>query len=96
MHRDTSSLKARLITFFKMRHTEWVPKGDLERIVVESKLVNYTAENVGRRLRELENDKQIEVKIVKGHAHYRIKQVQSREEMVRDARKAVKEFDKKS
>jgi hypothetical protein len=30
-----------------------------------------TPQNVGRRLRELENEGVVEVKYVKGHAHYR-------------------------
>jgi len=53
------------------KHTEWIPKGKLLRLVNEK--TRYTSENAGRRLRELEVSGQLEVKYVKGHAHYRAK-----------------------
>lgn len=50
----------------------WIAKGALEDLVREK--TNYTAENTGRRLRELENDGVLEVQIRRGHAYYRIAQ----------------------
>ncbi|MEO6843430.1 MAG: integrase arm-type DNA-binding domain-containing protein [Bradyrhizobium sp.] len=52
-------------TFFK-----WCVR---RRYLVRAK-TNYTAENTGRRLRELDNDGILEVQIRKGHSYYRIAQ----------------------
>ena len=49
----------------------WVPSGELQRIVAEK--TSYSPQNVGGRMRELENDGVVEVKYQRGHAHYRFK-----------------------
>lgn len=67
----TKSLKERLTAYMLKRHTEWIPSGELQRIV--AKFTTYTPQNVGRRLRELENEGVLEVKYVDNHAHYRAK-----------------------
>jgi DNA-binding Lrp family transcriptional regulator len=43
---------------------------------------DYTPQNVGRRLRELENEGVIEVKYMRGHAHYRFKGAPSIEQKI--------------
>lgn len=53
-------------------HHGWIAKGELLKLVSEK--TSYTAENAGRRLRELENDDILEVRYVKNHAHYRLKE----------------------
>jgi DNA-binding Lrp family transcriptional regulator len=65
------SLKERLARYLRNNHG-WIASGDLQRIVAEK--TSYSPQNVGRRLRELENDGVLEVQIRKGHAHYRIAQ----------------------
>lgn len=65
------TLKERLVRYFKKNHATWVPSGELQRIV--SQYTSYSPQNTGRRLRELENEGILEVKYVKGHAHYRAK-----------------------
>ena len=65
------TLKERLERFLRNNHG-WIAKGELEDIV-RSK-TNYTAENTGRRLRELENEGVLEVQLRRGHAFYRIKE----------------------
>jgi hypothetical protein len=66
----TISLKDRLARFLKAYYSQaWISSGELQRIVADK--TDYTPQNVGRRLRELENEGVIEVKYVKGHAHYR-------------------------
>lgn len=72
------SLKERLVRYMLKRHTEWVPSGEIQRIVAQ--YTEYTPQNVGRRLRELENDGTLEVKYVDNHAHYRAKQKQTWQE----------------
>lgn len=68
------SLKQRLLRYLK-NNPGWIAKGELERIVAEK--TTYTAENVGRRMRELENEGSVEVEYrKKHHAFYRFKQVE--------------------
>lgn len=63
------SLKDRLLRYLtKKQH--WIASGDLQRLVTEK--TTYTAQNTGRRLRELQNEGEIEVKYVKGHAWYKL------------------------
>ena len=50
----------------------WIAKAQLEDLVRAK--TNYTAENTGRRLRELEEAGVLEVQYRKGHAHYRVAQ----------------------
>jgi hypothetical protein len=65
------TLKERLERYLRNNHG-WVAKGQLEDLVREK--TNYTAENTGQRLRELQNDGVLEVQIRKGHAFYRVAQ----------------------
>lgn len=65
------TLKERLVKWLKAQKG-WVPSGELQRVVAQS--TSYTPQNVGRRMRELENEGIVEVKYIKGHAHYRIPQ----------------------
>ena len=64
------SLKDRLYNFLKKNPT-WIASGEIQRMVVLK--TSYTAQNVGRRLRELENEYLIEVSYRKGHAWYKVK-----------------------
>ncbi len=63
------SLKARLFLYL-YKHPEWIASGELQRLVMEK--TTYTAQNVGRRMRELENDGKVIVEYRKGHAYYKI------------------------
>jgi DNA-binding Lrp family transcriptional regulator len=63
------SLKERLARYLRNNHG-WIASGDLQRIVAEK--TAYSPQNVGRRLRELENDGVLEVQLRRGHAYYRI------------------------
>jgi DNA-binding Lrp family transcriptional regulator len=70
------SLKARLENFLRKYYSEkFIPSGDLQRIVAEK--TTYSPQNVGRRMRELENEGVVEVKYVRGHAHYRYREAES-------------------
>jgi DNA-binding transcriptional ArsR family regulator len=62
------TLKTRLLRWLR-NQAGWIPSGELQRIVAQS--TTYSPQNVGRRLRELENEGLIEVKYERGHAHYR-------------------------
>lgn len=62
------SLQERLLRWLKA-HPGFHASGDLQRLVMQH--TTYTAQNVGRRLRELENEGKIEVRYEKSHAHYR-------------------------
>jgi hypothetical protein len=68
------TLKERLEKYLRNQHG-WIAKGQLEKLVVEK--THYTAENAGRRLRELENESILEVQIRRGHAFYRTKEQKS-------------------
>ena len=64
------SLKKRLATFLrKYRSQQFISSGELQRIVADK--TKYTPQNVGRGLRELENEGVVEVRYEKGHAYYR-------------------------
>ena len=60
------SLKSRTLKYIE-NHGE-VAKGDMQRLVAEK--TSYTPENVGRRLRELENEGKLKVRYIKGYAFY--------------------------
>lgn len=62
------SLKDRLVRYIR-KQNDYVAKGDLQRLVADT--TSYTPENVGRRMRELENEGVVEVVYRKGHAFYR-------------------------
>jgi DNA-binding transcriptional ArsR family regulator len=66
-----STLKSRLLKWLRT-HPGYIPSGELQRLVAQS--TKYSPQNVGRRLRELENEGLVEVKYEKGHAHYRATQ----------------------
>ena len=73
------SLKDRLASFLKRNYSQtWIASGDLQRIVAEK--TDYMPQNVGRRLRELENEGVVEVKYVRNHAHYKFKTAESTEQ----------------
>ncbi len=65
------TLKARLERYLRNNHG-WIAKGQLEDLVRQH--TSYTAENTGRRLRELENAGVLDVQLRKGHAYYRLKE----------------------
>jgi hypothetical protein len=68
------TLKQRLERYLRNNHG-WIAKGALEKLVMEK--TNYTAENAGRRLRELENEGILEVQQRRNHAWYRLKEIKS-------------------
>ena len=66
------ALKDRLTHYLKEHYSAaWIASGDLQRIVAAK--TTYSPQNVGRRLRELENESVVEVRYEKGHAYYRFK-----------------------
>ena len=66
------SLRDRLLQYMLRRHSDFVSSGDLQRLVMNE--TKYTARTAVRRLEELAEEGKLEVKYVKGHAHYRAKQ----------------------
>lgn len=70
MSTTTISLKSRLADYLK-RQATWKASGELQRLVTQR--TTYTAQNAGRRLRELVNEGVLEVKYIKNHAYYRYK-----------------------
>lgn len=64
------SLRQRLLNYLRKKYPEKIAKGELDRIVMAN--TKYIPENVGRRLRELQNDGEIEVSYggKKHHAFY--------------------------
>lgn len=64
----TLSLRDRLLRWLR-NNPGYHASGDLQKLVAET--TTYTPSNVSRRLRELENEKLIQVRYVKNHAHYR-------------------------
>jgi DNA-binding transcriptional ArsR family regulator len=66
------ALKDRLASYLKRHYSQtWMASGELQRIVAAS--TSYSPQNVGRRLRELENEGTVEVRYERGHAFYRYK-----------------------
>lgn len=59
----SNSLKNYAYQYLKSQFPNWVHKGVIGRLAVEE--WGYLNENVGRRLRELQNDGRIEVRYVK-------------------------------
>jgi hypothetical protein len=74
------SLKARLEKYLLKNHG-WIAKATLCDLAREN--VGATGEHTGRRLRELEVEGVLEVQYRKGHAFYRIKVVETPEELNR-------------
>lgn len=64
----TITLKERLLRYLQARPGVRVSSGELQRLTVEK--TTYTAQNAGRRLRELAEDGIIRVDYVKNHAFY--------------------------
>lgn len=62
------TLKDRLLKWL-LSHPGFHASGDLQKLVMQT--TTYTAQNVGRRLRELHTEGLIEVKYERGHAHYK-------------------------
>ncbi len=62
------TLKERLLRYLQARPGVRVASGELQRLTVER--TSYTAQNAGRRLRELAEDSIIEVTYTGGHAYY--------------------------
>jgi DNA-binding transcriptional ArsR family regulator len=76
------TLKNRLATFLRKHYSQqFIASGELQRIVAER--TKYTPQNVGRRLRELENEGVVEVRYEKNHAFYRFKTTQSVADLLR-------------
>ena len=46
-----------------------IPSGEMQRVVRQH--TSYSAANATRRLRELGNEGELQVELIKGHAHYR-------------------------
>lgn len=65
------TLKERLLRYLK-KCNEWVPSGEIQRIVANK--TTYTPRTTVRRLQELAESGALEVKMVRGHAHYKFKQ----------------------
>lgn len=63
------TLKERLLRYLQKHQGVYIASGELQRLTVEK--TSYTAQNAGRRLRELAEDGLIEVEYRKGHAFYR-------------------------
>jgi len=59
----------RCVRYLKARPGVWIASGDIQRVGAAKS--TYTPSNISRRLRELAESGQIEVKIDKGHAYYR-------------------------
>lgn len=62
------SLRQRILAYHKRNTGVWIPKGEILRLVTQN--TSYTSDNAGRRLREMAEDGDLQVKQVKGHAHY--------------------------
>ena len=59
----------RCLRYLQKQPGVWVASGDIQRIGAAKS--TYTPSNISRRLREIAEAGQIEVKIIKGHAYYR-------------------------
>jgi hypothetical protein len=69
------SLKEQLTLHLRHGHG-WIASGDLQRMHwYDNKGSLVTPANISRRLRELQNDDVLEVQIRKGHAYYRLAQL---------------------
>jgi len=73
------SLKQRIANHARLRPTEVISGGEYERLGMEH---GYKASNVGRRLRELENEGTLERMMIKGHVWYKWKQKSPQKEAI--------------
>lgn len=64
-----TTLKNRILTYYQ-KHPEWISSGSIQRMVQEK--TKYTAQNAGRRLRELHSEGRLQVEYRKGHAWYKL------------------------
>lgn len=64
------TLKQRILTFFQKNPDRLIPSGEIQRLVHEK--TKYTPSNATRRLRELAQEGLLTVKLIKGHAHYKL------------------------
>jgi len=64
------SCKNRCLKYLKNHSGVWVASGKMQRLAQQNS--TYTGSTVSRDLRKLAEDKEIEVKYIKGHAHYRV------------------------
>ena len=64
-----TTLKNRILTYYQ-KHPEWISSGSIQRMVQEK--TKYTAQNAGRRLRELHSEGLLQVEYRKGHAWYKL------------------------
>ena len=73
------TLKERLEAYIRGKRC-CISSGAIQKLVAER--THYTAQNVGRRLRELENEGVLEVQYRKNHAWYRAVTRESIEELM--------------
>lgn len=66
------SIKQRLLSYLERNSPNRIHGGELQRLSMEA---GYSAQNAGRRLRELENEGKIEVEYVKNQAVYKFKSI---------------------
>ena len=66
--KETIPLKDRLMRYMLKRHSEWIPSGELQRLV--SAYTTQTPRTCVRRLQELHEAGKLERKLIKGHAWY--------------------------
>ncbi len=65
------TLAERLLRYLKNQYPNYVPSGDIQRIVAQE--TDYTPQNAMRRCREMAQDNVLEVKYIKNHSYYRYK-----------------------
>ena len=69
--KETIPLKDRLLRYFKKHHTQFIPSGEIQRLVAT--YTTQTPRTCVRRLQEMAEEGILERKLVKGHTHYRLK-----------------------
>lgn len=65
-----TTLKQRVLSYFQRNPTLLVASGEIQRMVQQKTV--YTPANATRRLRELAEEGLLTVKLIKGHAHYKL------------------------
>ena len=63
------SCSTRCLKYLQRRPNQWVAKGHICKVAEANS--TYIGETIGRALRKLAEQGQLEVKTVKGHAYYR-------------------------
>ena len=69
---NSLSLKERLVRYFQKHHTQFIPSGEIQRLVAQ--YTDQTPRTCVRRLQEMAEAGILERKLVKGHTHYRLAQ----------------------